>query len=264
MSQILKKVISSTSNEEKVKTSVVIPLDKPLSIGGGERKDSKAKPTVVLKSLTPTTDDCDVQLPLDNPSLIGFVPLQNDGERSVTSKKLAERLALGEIRSQKTKGLGQFYTTFLRIGFYGATNSSGVLNASVTLDPSGTTDWSYFSSLFDEFRVVKVSVWIHPYSKFDSSKYGQGVAVFDNDSSTAPATVDAGLQYGTAKSFQVPVGLKAHWSRPNLTDSAYWTDVASPSGSTGSVGYSFGLTNAATQNIIGGVATYHIQFRSRR
>ena len=157
---------------------------------------------------------------------------------------------------------GQNVRAFLTIAASASTNGSGALSSAITMDPSGCTDWTYFSSLYDEFRVIGGKCHIYPYSPFDTTRTGNNAIAFDNDSAT-PGTLDQTLQYGTAKGWITPKGVQYSFKRPNITPSAYWCDCGAPSTSLGGVLIVGSLGPASLVTVVS-YMTYYLEFRSRR
>lgn len=142
------------------------------------------------------------------------------------------------------------------------TTGSGNLLTTQTLNPSGSSEWSTFATLFDEFRVIGGVMHFEPVYA-GSATTGMICASFDNDDATAPSSIDDVLCYQNSSLCSFHKGLRYSFKRPNITPSAYWVDVASPANSVGSVKYVLGYTTASVT-----IGYYSIrlsvEFRGRR
>jgi hypothetical protein len=192
----------------------------------------------------------------DNSSLIGFEKIGTSANMKTSSaQQLFSRLR------QK----GQHYETELAL--LAAISSNGAAQAAgvVKFDPSGTTDWSSFSSIFDEFRVVQLDVHVAGTWKWDLNKsHGFVICAGDNDDDTTPSTGDDVAQYVNSRFHEVGSEWSYSYRRPDLTPSAYWVDVASPATSLGGIKFATSNTPVSITALYGLKAVWHIQFRSRR
>lgn len=151
-----------------------------------------------------------------------------------------------------------------------SSSAGGVIANAQALDPSGCSDWSEFSSTYDEFRVIGVGVEICS-TQPNSTGVNSGIMAIalDNDSSAAPSTFTAVREYTTSQSFSTimthPGGklwTKQFW-RPVKGAPIPWVDMGGPSGSLGSIQmYGSGLT-ASTQYLVINY-DYYVEFRGRR
>jgi hypothetical protein len=149
---------------------------------------------------------------------------------------------------------------------------TGVINAQVTLNPSGAAEWSSISTLYDEFRVCGVRISLIP-SQINTVTNAQGILVmaFDNDDATALTSVNSGLEYDTCQILQAiwdPKSASASqysWSRPTSGNSTaiIWCDVATPTQSVGSVKF-YSSTLTVSTLYIAYTIEYFIEFRGRR
>ncbi len=165
-------------------------------------------------------------------------------------------------------GLGQHYKTKIKIASTIASAGLASVFGYTTMDPSGFSDWTSFAALFDEFRILRGVIHYRTVWNCSTSDQGLMAVAFDNDSASIPSTFDGIVQYGTSKTFPVQMAGRTtsyEFKRPNITPSAYWTDVASPSGSLGSVQYAtVDSTTTNGRGILYQVVEYEIEFRSRR
>jgi len=149
---------------------------------------------------------------------------------------------------------------------------TGVINAQVTLNPSGAAEWSSISTLYDEFRVCGVRMSLIP-NQVNTVTNAQGILVmaFDNDDATALTSVNSGLEYDTCHILQAiwePKSASAdqfHWARPTAGNSTAitWCDVATPTQSVGSVKFYSSVLSVSTL-YISYTVEYFIEFRGRR
>jgi len=154
-----------------------------------------------------------------------------------------------------------FVRTVLQLSGTLTLNGSGALLAAPVMDPSSSGEWSSWATLFDEFRVLSAVFRVVPV--LGSATKGLLAVAFDNDDVTAPTTIDEILSYQNHKLVPLYKGLSYKAVRPNVTSSAYWTDVASPSTQPGSVKMVIAVGDAST-----GSSYYSMQqtveFRGRR
>ncbi len=163
--------------------------------------------------------------------------------------------------SRSLKGNGKMSTVLVMHATLVTTGSGNLLTAQ-TLNPSGSSEWSTFATLFDEFRVTHGTMEFEPVYA-GSATTGMLCAGFDNDDATSPASIDDVLCYQNSSLTSFYKGLKYSFKRPNLTPSAYWVDVASPSSSLGSVKYVLGYTTASVTIGYYSIRLY-VEFRGRR
>lgn len=164
----------------------------------------------------------------------------------------------------------------LRITIHGATtlatNGAGAINGAFSMDPSAATatDWADISSTYDEFRVRGVRIRFIPLGP-NSVTYLNGFVgvAFDNDSAGNPGSLSAVRQYSTSRLFP------ALWSNDKVVSFTWWRpmrgsettipwyDVATPSGSPGSIQiYGDGLS--ASTSYFAYAIDYFCEFRGRR
>jgi hypothetical protein len=153
-----------------------------------------------------------------------------------------------------------------------STTAGGTLSIAVPLDPStlSTTDWADFSATYDEFRVLGVKTSLVCRQPNTTTANNIAVTAFDNDSTPAP-TFALVNSYGTKSLFSAimthvqgkPME-HTYWRPTSGANTAIlWVDVATPSGSTGSVMfYADGLTASSAYWDIG--FDFYVEFRGRR
>lgn len=123
-----------------------------------------------------------------------------------------------------------------------ATDGFGNLTKVLNLDPSAANDWNLVNNYYDEFRIVGVRLLLLSSQQFSVTKTNAvGYIIFDNDSVTTIAFTVAS-QYVNKK---VIPAIFTHTNgkllvyqheRPATKSSPIpWSDVATPSGSPGSV-----------------------------
>jgi len=139
-------------------------------------------------------------------------------------------------------------------------NGSGASLSNFSMDPSACTDWSALSGLYDEFRVLMVTLQITLIDHLTNSGY-IGIA-YDNDNVFNPTSMNDVVQYENFKFHDMWKMLKFTAKRPDITKDAYWVDVGNPSSSAGCVPYVYsnGLISGVS---LAWVMTYHIDFRGK-
>ncbi len=77
-----------------------------------------------------------------------------------------------------------------------ASNGSGVISSYISDDASIFTNWSSITSLYDEYRIVRMKYQWLPSTRSTSLAYSPGYVIFDGDDTTGPvSTVDGAMQY---------------------------------------------------------------------
>lgn len=126
---------------------------------------------------------------------------------------------------------------------------------SLTMDPSGSAEWSSFALVYDQFRVLGGQ--LHLCSMVPNSVVGSGLIrfAFDNDSTTTPAS------YADVMGYSEITDIPAVWSsgavrtvsfkRPMVKGvpqtGSIWYNETSPSSSPGALKYyGQGLTGTTT------------------
>jgi hypothetical protein len=138
------------------------------------------------------------------------------------------------------------------------------------MDPSAAGDWADFTSIYDEFRIVGVRIYLVS-AQTNSTAINNGILAiaYDDDTNSAPASVSAVRQYATSTVHSTimthnqgkPLTL-VYW-RPTTGVPPLWIDVATPSGSLGSILIAAdGLT--ASTSYIQYALDYYVEFRGRR
>lgn len=190
--------------------------------------------------------------------------LDTDSDEQSDESKLQstiKKLFLSKQFLKMTKGSGTITTSMVLLNTL-TMNGSGAYLSYIPMDPSSATEWSSFATLFDEFRILHASVDFQPIYA-GSTCPGNVVVAYDNDSLTTPGSQTDVCCYQNYRVGPLYKGLKYLVHRPNVTPSAYWADVATPSGSSGSVPYVVGFSAASTQTVQV-FTTYQIEFRGRR
>ncbi len=153
-----------------------------------------------------------------------------DGNVSSASRLLVRQQLLHQ---------NHYVVRMTRGGVSATTTAAGTLSDGFSMDPSTFDEWSSFNTLFDEFRVLGGTVRFIPKNRY---VWNTGsfivktplVVAYDNDSATVPVTtLPTAWQYPFAKPVCITDPYEFSWRRPNITSSAYWDDVATPSTSLG-------------------------------
>lgn len=179
----------------------------------------------------------------------------------VSLKTTMRKLFMSRGLSTSLKGSGYIKTSLTVINSL-TMNGSGAYLAYISMDPSAQSEWSTYAALFDEFRIVTTAVHFIPVYA-GSSTAGSLIVAYDNDSLVTPGSQTDVITYQNYKCDALYKGLTYLVRRPNVTSSAYWVDVASPSSSSGSVLYSIGYSSPSTVTCQV-ITTYHVEFRGRR
>lgn len=143
----------------------------------------------------------------------------------------------------------KIYPVRLSVANTMSTSVGGALNNTFILDPSSSSDWANYATIYDEFRVIGVRIRMVSLQQYSvTNANGIGVIVFDNDDTTALTSVQNGLELDTHRIFSAvfqhaALGddnkdgcLTFVWKRPTSKDSPIlWQDIGGPSGSLGAV-----------------------------
>jgi len=156
-----------------------------------------------------------------------------------------------------------------------ASSGAGIINGAFSMDPSAATgtDWADYSSTYDEFRVLGCRVsFISNQPNTLTSLVDLVAVAFDNDSAGNPGSLSAVRQYSTSRIFPAIWNndkmYSFTWWRPvrGQETTIPWIDVATPSGSPGSIqiyaGGAGGLTASTTYFTY--ALEYFVEFRGRR
>ncbi len=125
----------------------------------------------------------------------------------------------------------------LRTGFTTLTSSGTNLTQVVAMDVTGTTAWSSFANIFDEYRVRRASLHIVPlYQSYGSAATALAampiIVVVDYDDATAIASLSNAIQYDTEKIIYLGNAnlklLSAREAYPEGQPDLAWVTTASP------------------------------------
>jgi len=125
------------------------------------------------------------------------------------------------------------------------------------MDPSGSSEWTYYAAIFDQFRVLGGNLKLVSVAANGNTTAVNGIIAFafDNDSSAAPSN------YGEVMQFAEVTDTPAVWSsgaikqipfkrplkRGTPESQQIWYNEASPSTSPGGLKfYAEGLSNSTT------------------
>jgi len=111
-----------------------------------------------------------------------------------------------------------------------SSNGSGAVLGTYTDDPSGYIDWSSLAAVWDEYRVLSMTVHWLPYNKYNhptNAIVGSGFSALDRDDVTSLTTESTILEYSSARAHL----LTDKWSRTckmaGIQDSQ-WITTATP------------------------------------
>lgn len=260
----------SMSNIKQNASALPVPITKRSSVAKVDTVESKSTAKDTKQSCLGDEEYVAVTIKGENPSLEGPVKIST-GEVQTPSTDVEEKLMspmsrLGRSLIMRAKShKGQNYKTVLKIASSLASTGSSSRYGAYTFDPSGTTDWSDFNGLFDQFRVLEIKLTLSPaYRYFDT---GYIVVAGDNDDATVPTTFDSVVQYANSKTLVIGSthDLVFEYKRPNITASAYWVDVASPTTSAGAIKLACTETTSTNARLIlWAITEYVVEFRQRR
>ena len=154
---------------------------------------------------------------------------------------------------------------------------TGNINTVISMNPSGSAEWTSMANLYDQFRVKGIRVRLVSKQQFSVTAINDGAVIcYDNDDSTVLTGTDAGLQYNTSHLFPA---IWAHTSTGNdnkagilefvfmrptagANTSVEWIPTSTPSNSLGSVKFfAAALTTSTAYWVI--FIDYFLEFRSR-
>ncbi len=189
-----------------------------------------------------------------------------------------ERMASSLVhRYQPSVQDNKVYPVRLTVQTVLASNGIGLLNGIITMNPSGSAEWTVNSNLYDDFRVMGIRVRLISLQQYSVTALCTPVVIaYDDNNATALASFDAGLQYNTHHLFPSVFQMSAFgaqnrdccleyvFMRPTAgKDTAViWVDTANPGNTLGAVKFYGGsLTNST--NYITACVDYYVQFRGR-
>lgn len=167
------------------------------------------------------------------------------------------------------------YTTFLKSVGTLSTSAGGVIQAYYDDDASGTTDWTSFGNLFDQYRIVAMKITFLPTNINNDTGINNWrpiYVLFDPDSTgNGPSTADTCLQYEGCKALTMNKPFTYYHRIPKITSlasgssaitSGGWRDIASPAATCGIKVYADGLSASMVYASI--ITRFYVQFRHRR
>jgi len=123
-----------------------------------------------------------------------------------------------------------------------ASNGVGIIANTLTMDPSGSSDWTSLASIYDEFRVVGCKLTLVSRQQNSVTAGSNAImVVYDNDDSLALSSYAQACEYQNVH--MIPAiwndhfAYKFKFSRPSAGKETAlpWTDVAAPSASPGAI-----------------------------
>lgn len=159
-----------------------------------------------------------------------------------------------------------------------ASNVAGQIKYVITMDPTGTSEFSTYTSLYDEFRVVGVRLTLCSTQQYSVTISNSLVGiVYDNDDVAALTTIqqvaeNPTVQWISAVFQHTATGMENKsicpqysWARPTSgkNTSITWCDVAVPSQSLGSIKM-YGEILTASASYYRVITEYFCEFRGRR
>jgi len=141
------------------------------------------------------------------------------------------------------------------------TGVTGVLASAVNNDPSGYGDWSSLAAIYDDFRVLHMSLHFVPISRYTTLLTKRPVlTAIDNDSTGVPTSYGATANFESAviRSIEDPFSMEHSMSGP--PDDDFITTIA-PAATWAFKFYSDG--NTASSLLGAALVTLIVQFRGR-
>lgn len=142
-------------------------------------------------------------------------------------------------------------------------SGSGVINSVFSNDPSGYNDWSSFAAVWDEYRVLGMTVHYAPYNRYNQSLsiiVGPVFLFIDRDDGTVQTTEALALNYESVKMKNLADPWKITAKMAGVAEATFIT-TATPVANLWIKSYASGLTNSITYG-----KTYIsalVQFRGR-
>lgn len=198
--------------------------------------------------------------------------------RNKAKKKGPEQQAIDmTVKFQPSVQDNKIYPVRLTYQAVFGSSGIGLLNGVISMNPSASSEWTSNTNLYDDFRVMGIRVRIISLQQYSVTALCTPVVIaYDDQSSGALTSFDAGLQYNTHHLFpsvfqQSAFGahnkdccLEYIFMRPTAgKDTAVlWIDTAAPASSLGAVKFYGGSLTAST-NYFTAVVDYYVQFRGR-
>lgn len=135
---------------------------------------------------------------------------------------------------------------------------------------SGASDWSSFSALFDEYRIVAVEMYLFSIRSnivLSDTLNKIAVAVYDNDDASALSSVITALEYDNHLIFPTVWTsgkiFRKKWLVPNSLNAPIpWYDIGSPT-QPGSIKMA-SQGNTVSVAYLDYIVKYYVEFRGRR
>ncbi len=138
------------------------------------------------------------------------------------------------------------------------------INYQLALDPSAFQDWTSFSAIYDEFRVLGGKVTYTPINIFINANLPM-FCLFDNDSTPTLASDNECTSYPNCRVHNSIVPFVYPFKRPETaTSPVLWRDVATPASSVGSISFFQTTGFTGTLNLGQTMTEILVQFRGRR
>ncbi len=209
----------------------------------------------------------------ENSSLLSFLLREH---RKHKDRKHPQSISLRGTPVKELANLGKFvslrpllgnhhYTIRLVVTGALAADGSGAIATSLGLNPSTYSEWTSVAALFDEFRVLSGTFHFTPTNRYNRASTDVVRAIdvsFDNDSTPTLTSYNDAAEYANVEMKALSDPFVYSFRRPNITPSAYWTDVGTPSGSAGGV---ILYSNGNTASLAAGIYMQEIfvEFRGR-
>lgn len=195
-----------------------------------------------------------------------------NNRRRVNNRRLVRNFR----RKWTRRGMGDKGRRFfkIRLELAVSTNAGGIMTLAATNNPSGASDWSSISALFDAYKVAAMKIKYIPSLPNDTSVttgYAPFYMIADADSSTTPlaSTTDA-IQYENMQVKNMYRPWSFYYKFPKRTAVATgatvlqggYQDIAAVGASGGLYGYGLGFDASTTYGQA--IVTYYITVTNRR
>ncbi len=161
--------------------------------------------------------------------------------------------------------------TILSVNGTIASDGSGVIAGAITMNPSSSAEWSSWSVLYDQFRVIGGVLNLVCWRALNDTGAPTIVRfAFDNDSSATPTSYGDVMQFAEVHDVTTiwtsgavrKIPFKRPMKRGTPQTGLVWLDEASPSASPGAIKY-YGSGANATTGFLKYIIDYVVEFQMR-
>jgi hypothetical protein len=142
-------------------------------------------------------------------------------------------------------------------------NGLGIIDLVVQDNPAGSPDWSSWSSIYDEYRVLGWEVSFIPNNQYSkvSTVCQPLLGVIDRADGAPLGAYTVAVQYGSVKNLSLENPWRIVTKLAGSTEEAQFSRTGAPSTKTYIKFYSTGLTTSSTYGLY--VVRRRVQFRAR-